>query len=339
MTGKHFLLGFLCIAGLSAIVGALWSGDRTADVVAEEHIAFSSSTTPKPQAQRHRRMRHVHYTRKAAISSKQVGTPGRIRAGLSGTILVLDMQSHRVKFFSPTGALIRVVPKDPWLEGIDFAVGNQCVAIAGPNSSAYCYSLSNEQVVSTLPAEALRIEAIGNSFICERPFGKHLFSVYSRDGVHIRDFGVLLANQAAHGLAVLGNLASDDQSKTLFVAGIYAGFLAAYQSSGRLKYIVSTIDPLPAPHLELTTDGIKRIPFDAPYSSLSLAAARNKVFILTEIPPRARLKRSIIDVYNESTGAYLYSEEAPERSTGIAVGNGVIYTQSNSGIKLWTPIP
>jgi hypothetical protein len=351
MTGqeKRFLTGLVFIGVLSVVVvsirgarsgrGGVSHRDLPADVVRQEQPVFVTSIRSQHQSKKERTFSPAQYAKTLTLPSDKIGVPGRVRVAANGEIFALDMKGRHVKTFLPNGTALGAVPdlaQTQWAYAVDFAITPRYLAMAGPNSGLYLFPFSNNSPRSKIGPKALRLEAVDDtSFVAELPFGKEMFGVYSAEGKCVRQFGALLNNQSANAIAILGNMAFDNESKTIFCAGIYAGFLAAYGIDGRLKYMVETIERAPIPVIEVTRSGARRIPFSAPFVCRSISVEGGKIFFLTDAPLGARLQKSVIDVYNTRDGAYLYSLPAPERCRELTVANGTFYTTSDSGVSSW----
>lgn len=264
------------------------------------------------------------------------------RVAWDGRILaVLSARDHRLREYDLRGH--RIGPAGGWGTPPDgngglptaFALGarGRWFADANAPSGGGPAQLSRAAHGEAVRAMGIAVAAREIFLLLPLSAGKMFAAVRLPSGQETR-FGRILRHQAEDGVEAFGDMAIDARRGVLYYAATYVGLVGAWNASGQRIFLRRTVAPLPPPKLVHVVGGA-RIPFRALYSSLDLAYSDGVVYLLTEVPPGAKLPTAVLDEYSGKTGAYLGSLRLPERCGQFAIRGNILATSSVHGTTVW----
>lgn len=165
----------------------------------------------------------------------------------------------------------------------------------------------------------------------------HLFTIYdleNNEARFVHEFGVLLKNQERDSLALDGWV-SGKGTGPFVLAPLFAGYLASFDRSGSLRFMVETVESVGIPRMRRREDGTRIVRSDSRRSALTVSVDNGKVYVLSILKAGIR-NIGALDVYSADDGSYLYSLRLPEPAKRVVVQEGFLYVMNESVVSKWT---
>lgn len=218
----------------------------------------------------------------------------------------------------------------------DFAVGPAGrLWFADANAPAGDGTVQVAREARGLAVRAMGLAASRNViFLLLPPSSRQMFAAISPpSGAELR-FGRLLVGQSADGVETFGDIAAAPRLDRLFYAATYVGIIGGWSAGGRRIFLRRTVAPLPPAEVVRVPRG-SRIAFHAPYSCLDLCYSAARLYVLTDVPPGAKLPVAVLDAYSAANGDYLGSIRLPRRCRQFALRGDLLATSSIHGTMIW----
>ena len=346
---KTFRKDLLLIVAVVAVFMSLsyaigFVTDRSPETV-ELHTAFLSGVAPKAQPTTDRVWRKPAFEKAAVLNSTSLIDPRKMQADDKGNIFVLDWSDLRVKEFSPDGKLLKAFGEDV---GSPDTFENPTGFAMDSAGNMWICDFKQQRVgvfnrdgtnSSFKPKNTIyRIAAIGDVMMTMVTLDhSKLFETYDLSGKQLNSFGEFLEDQANKALALEGDIVADTENRGIIYGGRYLGVIGAYDSEGKQRYLVQTIDHV-APPSVLSIEGRRRkVKPNTALPVLSLSILDKELYVLSGVPTDgAEGKRGkVMDVYNTQDGRYLYSWELPADGQEAIVASNYIYIRSDKEVTVW----
>lgn len=342
---KDFLL-ILAVAAvflsLSYAIGFVT--DRSAKTV-DVQTAFLSGATPKAQPTAVRVWRKPSFEKAAVLNSTSLKDPAKMLAQNSVNIFVLDWSDLRVKEFSPDGKLVRAFGE---AAGSPSAFANPTGFALDSSGSMWVCDLKQHRIgvlnadgsKRTIKPESTtyRMAAIGDVMVTMvSPSNSKLFETFDSSGQLLTSFGELLEDQSNKGLVLDGDIIADTENHGIIYGGRYLGIIGAYDTEGKQRFLVQTIDNVPQPMVSNFEGGLQKVKRNSALPVLSLSLVDNELYILSGVHADGMTSQSgrVMDVYNKQDGHYLYSWELPAEGHEAIVASNYIYIRSDTEVTVW----
>lgn len=317
--------------------------DRAPKAV-ELETAFLSGSRPEPQPTTARTWRKPSFEKIAVLNSSSLKSPERMQASNNGNILVLDWADLRVKEFSPDGKLVRTFGVE---DGSSGAFENPTGFALDPGDNMWICDFKQERVgifnpdgsnkKSFRPKNTIyRMAALGDMMftMVTLDHGK-LFETYDLSGHQLKSFGELLEDQSSKGMALEGDIVADVENHGIIYGGRYMGILGAYDSEGKQRFLVQTIDHVAQPTVLNIQDRMRKIKPNTARPVLSLSILDKELYVLSGVNPDGSAGGKVVDVYNKQDGHYLYSWALPEDASEAVVAANYIYIRGGKEVSVW----
>jgi hypothetical protein len=324
--------------------------DRSPKPVELPTAFLSGERAPKPQPATVRVWRKPAFEKIAVLNSKSLKAPEKMQADNSGNIFVLDWSDLRVKEFSPDGKLLRAFGEEVGKPGAfvnptGFALdsgGNLWVCDLKQQRIGVLNSDGSKRTIK--PQNVIyRMAAIGDKMMTMvAPAESRLFETYDLSGQQLNSFGELLEDQSNRGIILDGDIVADTENHGIIYGGTYLGIIGAYDTEGKQRFLVHTIDAVPQPtvlYVKLDAEVKKqKIKPDTSRPILSLSVLDKELYVLSGVHSdgTAGPGGRVMDVYNKQDGHYLYSWELPAAGQEAVVTANYVYIRSNKEVTVWS---
>jgi hypothetical protein len=322
--------------------------DRSPEMAELPTAFLSGERAPKPQPTKVRVWRKPTFEKTAVLNSTSLKAPEKMGVNNSGNIFVLDWSDLRVKEFSPDGKLLRALGEEMGKPGAfvnptGFAMdsgGNLWVCDLKQQRIGVLNSDGSKRTIK--PQNTIyRIAAIGDRMMTMvAPAESRLFETYDLSGQQLNSFGELLEDQYNKGIILDGDIVADTENHGIIYGGTYLGIIGAYDTEGKQRFLVHTIDTVPQPTVLYVNDAeIKKqkVKPDTSRPILSLSVLDKELYVLSGVHSdgTAGPGGRVMDVYNKQDGQYLYSWELPAAGQEAIVVSNYIYIRSNKEVTVW----
>lgn len=318
--------------------------DRPVKTV-ELETAFLSGERPKPQPAAVRVWRKPTFEKVAVLNSTSLKDPAKMLVENSVNIFVLDWSDLRVKEFSPEGKLLRAFGEEVGTPGAfvnptGFALdsgGNLWVSDMKQRRIGVFNTDGTKRTIKP-QNNVYRIAAIGDVMIMmDTPVHSRLFETFDLSGKQLKSFGELLEDQSNKGLVLDGDIVADTENHGIIYGGRYLGIIAAYDTEGKQRFLVQTIDNVPQPMVSSFEGGLRKVKRNSALPVLSLSLLDSELYVLSGVHPDSTTSSGgkVIDVYNKQDGLYLYSWELPAEGQEAIVASNYIYIRSDREVTVW----
>ena len=350
-TLRKDLLLILAVAAvflsLSFAIGFVTDGSP--ETVELPTVFLSGERAPKPQPTKVRVWRKPTFEKTAVLNSASLKAPEKMAADKSGNIFVLDWSDLRVKEFSPDGKLLRALGEEVGKPG---AFVNPTGFALDSGGSLWVCDLKQQRIGvlnsdgskrTIKPQNTIyRIAAIGDRMMTMvAPAESRLFETYDLSGQQLNSFGELLEDQSNTGIILDGDIVADTENHGIIYGGTYLGIIGAYDTEGKQRFLVHTIDTVPQPTVlyEKLDAEIKKqkIKPNTSRPVLSLSVLDNELYVLSGVHSDGSAGKGgkVMDVYDKQDGHYLYSWELPADGQEAIVASNYIYIRSNKEVTVW----
>lgn len=319
--------------------------DRAPKAV-ELPTAFLSEARPKAQPTTARVWRKPAFEKTAVLNAASLKAPAKMQADNNGNIFVLDWKDLRVKQFSPDGKLLKAFGEEVGSRG---AFDNPTGFTVDSGGNMWVCDFKQERVGvfntdgsqrSFKPKHTIyRMASIGDVMITMVVLEySRLFEVYDLSGKQLKTFGELLEDQANKGLALDGDIVADTENHGIIYGGRYLGIIGAYDTEGKQRFLVQTIDNVPQPTVLNIEGRMRKVKPNSALPVLSLSIQDKELYVLSGVHPDGTADRAgkIMDVYDKQDGHYLYSWELPADAQEAIVASNHIYIRSNKEVTVWS---
>ena len=328
------------ILGVSVLWGH-FAPESDPGVVSALRPAFVSSLAPAPQAARTRRFVPWSFTQRLTLGGDHgLHSPIGLRLGPRGNPFVLDRGDGAVKAYRRDGSRLAVYRgRGDAGYPTDFAVGDRGgVWTTDPNGRIVAFG-EDGAIAALWPPQlrGVQVAAIGDRVVVmQGPAPDTLFSTFGRFGdPRHASFGRLLENQRDAWLALVGEMATDRSTDSLYYAPNYAGLLARFDATGDVEYAVQTIDAVAPPNIEVNEAGGVALPTDLSHRLIDLGVDARRVYLLVRSWSAWGVESSFVDFYAKPDGSYLYSMEPPVGANGILFHDNEAYVSAGSTVTAW----
>jgi len=346
---RNFLLLFLMLVATMSALRYLSGDQGTLKAVT------LSKGVPQPRKQRaaERVLRRFDTKRRFCVGDDGARSPlfGPLYANLDarGNLYVIDFGDLGVKQYSPQGGFVRSFGRGKGQGPGEFMSISDLQVL--PNGDVWVADFTGGKIEVFSPQGSLRqtlrldrqpyriIPESGGKFTLMLPLvSEQLFARFSADAKLQGEFGKLLDDRL-NGLALDGWLGQADRGSLLYVP-YYFGWIASYSVSGDLKFLVETIDRVPAPSVHRDSNGYIWVDPDTRVSAKSASLSGDSLYVLSGNDAGSRMSR-MVDVYNAGDGSYRYSFNAPEPGTmALMQGDGdSLYMVKDTSVCRWTLRP
>ena len=143
------------------------------------------------------------------------------------------------------------------------------------------------------------------------------------------------------GIILDGDIVADTENQGIIYGGMYLGILGAYDTEGKQRFLVHTIDTVPQPTVlngKLDADIKKqKVKPNTSRPVLSLSVLDNELYVLSGVHSdgTAGTGGRVMDVYDKQDGHYLYSWELPADGQEAVVGANYIYIRRDNEVTVW----
>jgi hypothetical protein len=323
--------------------------DRSPKMVELPTAFLSGERAPKPQATTVRVWRTPTFEKTAVLNSTRLKAPEKMEADTGGNIFVLDWSDLRVKEFSPDGKLLRAFGEEVGKPGAfvnptGFALdsgGNLWVCDLKQQRIGVLNSDGSKRTIK--PQNTIyRLAAIGDKMMTMvAPAESRLFETYDLSGQQLNSFGELLEDQSNKGIILDGDIVADTENHGIIYGGMYLGIIGAYDTEGKQRFLVHTIDTIPQPTVlsgKLDANIKKqKVKPDSNRPVLSLSVLDKELYVLSGVHPDGTTGTGgrVMDVYDKQDGHYLYSWELPAVGSDAIVVSNYIYIRHGNEVTVW----
>ncbi|MBI3787752.1 MAG: hypothetical protein HY276_05785 [Ignavibacteriales bacterium] len=350
-TPQRYLLILVVLICSGVIVGLLSSLSNS--TVREITVTPSYRDIPKPSPQHatQRIWKPISDTPQFTIAGQENAVllrPWDLKVDKAGNIYVLDGGDLSIKKFSSEGVFIRKFGsgkgKGPaeFLNPSHFVItaSNEVWVIDPVNLRITAFS-QNGAVVQTqsLKHQAHRIAYLqGAQSLVLSPSStrEYLFELFELKGQSVAMFGQFVQDQKKNNIALDGVLA-EDGAEGIVYAFSRAGYIVSFDASGKLRFYVETIDPMPFPSvLETQRNGVTILTVDrkAPYATMSINVDGDEIYVFC-MSESLKQKLAVVDTYSKKDGSYQYSFKLPTWADRMYVTKTQVYSLMDTTVTQW----
>lgn len=326
------------------LLAALWSVHAILPRSHVSQLMLNASSQPRPQIE-HVRVWHPWRFVKINNLDTRAGVkePGYLHVGANNAVTFLDGSSLTIRQLRATGlkTLLSIPDNALSISGFpptDVAQEeNGTFWMCNPNGRVINVD-ANGTVTHALPRElkTLKVTPLRDGIVLMLVGKtKELFALYKSPNEPVKRFGTYLAQPNERSNIILsGWIAPGTNGTTFTFVPRYGGFIASYDEGGNQRFLVNTVDAPPLPGLKVNDGG-----------SVSAQLSGSPVWYLTVVDSKILILKtdsdakghhvSLLDVYRETDGGYMYSVRLPEAITEIAASGGLLYTKSAGAISVW----
>lgn len=350
-TPQRYLLILVALICFGVIVGSLTSLSNSMEREITVTPSYRDIPKPSPQRANQRIWKPISDTPQFIIGGQKDALllqPWDVKVDATGSIYVLDGGDMSIKKFSSEGVFIRKFGsgkgKGPaeFLNPSHFTItpSNE-VWVIDPGNLRITVFNQNGSVVQTqsLKHQAHRIAYLqGTQALVLSPSStrEYLFELFELKGQSLAMFGQFVQDQKKNNITLDGVLAEDGAGGIVY-AFSRAGYIVSFDASGKLRFYVETLDPIPFPSLlETQRNGITILAVDrkAPYATMSINVDGDEIHVFC-MSESLKQKLAVVDTYSKNDGSYQYSFKLPVWADRMYITKNQVYSLVDTTVTQW----